>query len=332
MQLSSKKNIARESAFGAIKTVAKKNHSLRLAALAATVRTGGHFDQVIAEVDKMITILREEEQEDISVRDACQKKMNELDATKANLETKKDRLEGEKSRVEAKNEQMKKELDDTKKAITDQEKTMEDALNQRNQEHDTYIQALKDDEAAVKLIGQAVAAMSAFYGNNQLTMGLIQSKADPKPETWSKPYGGRSSESKGLVAIMEMLKEDIVKEIGESKTAEKEASAEFVKLRNAGDKMLKGLNQAKVTIEKGIADNESTIADLDKELGNTSAAHADTDAMDKTLSDQTCAWIETSFEARRSARKSEVEGLQQAKAMLAGANDEDTDRMDAQLE
>merc|ERR550514_950154 len=60
-------------AFRALKAQATKTHSLRLAALAATVRTAkfGHFDKVIGAIDEMIQVLKDEETDDISKRDQC---------------------------------------------------------------------------------------------------------------------------------------------------------------------------------------------------------------------------------------------------------------------
>merc|ERR1719421_2854467 len=64
---------AATKAYNVLKTQAKKSHSLRLAALAATIRTNGHghFDKVIKKIDEMIQTLKDEEQEDIKQRDWC---------------------------------------------------------------------------------------------------------------------------------------------------------------------------------------------------------------------------------------------------------------------
>merc|ERR1711904_89702 len=58
-------------AYKALKEHATKAKSLRLAAIAATLRTGGPFDAVIAEIDKMMATLKEEEKGDIEQRDWC---------------------------------------------------------------------------------------------------------------------------------------------------------------------------------------------------------------------------------------------------------------------
>merc|ERR1719387_565060 len=60
---------AKAKAYQALKTVAKRHHSLRMAAMAAMVQTAteGHFDVVIGSVDKMIAELRAEELEERNV-------------------------------------------------------------------------------------------------------------------------------------------------------------------------------------------------------------------------------------------------------------------------
>merc|ERR1719324_1886271 len=63
----------REKAYRALKKVIGDSKNLRLARIAVAVRTAqkGHFDEVIAEIDLMIELLKEEGQEDIEQRDWC---------------------------------------------------------------------------------------------------------------------------------------------------------------------------------------------------------------------------------------------------------------------
>ena len=71
-------------AYKALKAHASKAKSLRLAAIAATLRTGGHFDAVIAEIDKMMATLKAEEKDDIEQRDWCKEETfkNEQEASR----------------------------------------------------------------------------------------------------------------------------------------------------------------------------------------------------------------------------------------------------------
>merc|ERR1719399_1271950 len=96
----------RSAAYKKLKALIKiggKKGSMRLALLAAEVRSGGHFDKIITMMDKMIEDLRIEEQEDIKARDVCNNQENAL-ASQAedlayNIKKKgeaKDRLEAKK--------------------------------------------------------------------------------------------------------------------------------------------------------------------------------------------------------------------------------------------
>merc|ERR1719313_1443302 len=80
-QKSSVKAPRKDKAYHVLKGVARKHHSLRMAAMAAMVQTAteGHFDVVIGSVDKMIAELRQEEQDDIDLRDYCQDEENKVE-------------------------------------------------------------------------------------------------------------------------------------------------------------------------------------------------------------------------------------------------------------
>merc|ERR1719388_672519 len=108
---------------------------------------------------------------------------------------------------------------------------MAEALSNRNSENEDFKAALKDDIDAVALIASAIDAMTAFYKNNKLPLGLLAKKShkddpeysvdpDKAPETFSAPYGGRSSEGGGITSIMGYIKEDLENEIKTSKAAE----------------------------------------------------------------------------------------------------------------
>merc|ERR1719156_457097 len=69
---------------------ARKAHSLRLAALAAEIRSmgHGHFDKVIKKIDEMIQTLKDEEAEDIKQRDWCKDEYQDNSEEKAELKWK----------------------------------------------------------------------------------------------------------------------------------------------------------------------------------------------------------------------------------------------------
>merc|ERR1712139_444230 len=109
---------AKAKAYQALKTVAKKHHGLRMAAMAAMVQTAteGHFDVVIGSVDKMIAELRAEEQDDIDLRDYCQDAENKVENEIEDLEHLITNIEGLIDRLEGKKKDL---LADIKQTETD---------------------------------------------------------------------------------------------------------------------------------------------------------------------------------------------------------------------
>merc|ERR1712066_327800 len=92
---------------------------------------------------------------------------------------------------------------------------------------------------------------------------------DKAPETiWDGGnYGGRTSETEGIVAIIGMLKEDLEKEM---KTAREEEAADqeaYVKDRAAMKAVLDAHRATKVSLEKNKADVDAQIQDMKEYKG-----------------------------------------------------------------
>merc|ERR1719191_1525361 len=219
-------NQPESKAYKALKAHATKAKSLRLAAIAATLRTGGHFDAVIAEIDKMMATLKVEEKDDIDQRDWCKEETfkNEQEASRYEYKIEKTdgkiyKLTSKLHELEAARQATIAEIQETKADI----KKMEDT---RNEEHAAYETAKSDDEGAAKLLAAAIESMTAFYKNNKIEMGPIQGaakalvqepvfevSADQAPDATFTSAGKSSGESKGIVSIMTMIKEDLEDEI-----------------------------------------------------------------------------------------------------------------------
>merc|ERR1719156_57113 len=193
---------------------------------------------------------------------------------------------------------------------------MAEALSTRNSENEDFKAALKDDMDAVALLASAVDAMTSFYKNNKLPLGLLAKKEDPEyavdpdkaPETFSEPYGGRSSEGGGITSILGYIKEDLENEIGTSKKAEAASQKEFEEQRAAATQVLADLNAKKTSLEGMEAETDEKIAD----------ATENKEKYRESLKPK-CDWMKGAFDTRREKRRTEMNGLLEAKASLAGA-------------
>merc|ERR1719263_256423 len=331
---SSQKNIAKtpskDKAYQTLKTVASKHHSLRMAAMAAMVQTAteGHFDVVIGSVDKMIAELRAEEQDDIDLRDYCQDEENKVENEIEDLQHKATNIQGLIDRLNAKKKEIQADIKQTETDIAATEDAMAEALSTRDSENEDFKPALKDDTDAVALLASAVDAMTSFYKNNKLPLGLLSKKAkedpeyavdpDKAPETFSEPYGGRSSEGGGIVSILGYIKEDLENEIGTSKKAEAASQKEFEEQRAAATQVLNDLKAKKVSLEGFEAETDEKIADATEDKESTKTMKENKQKYRDSLKPK-CDWMKGAFDTRRTKRREEMDGLLEAKAALAGA-------------
>merc|ERR1719378_1053761 len=141
----------------------------------------------------------------------------------------------------------------------------------------------------------------------------------PPPTTWSEPYGGSPGESNGIQAILEMIADDIEKDIATATKEEEEAQAEF--------------EAYKADTEEAISDLESEISSHEGEIGDKQAdveTAKEQRKDEKTILDNTlaflrsiapsCDYMQVNFELRRQNRFEEIEGLLEAKGALAGGS------------
>merc|ERR1719514_37856 len=90
--------------------------------------------------------------------------------------------------------------------------------------------------------------------------------ADKAPETsWSgSDYGGRKSESGGIIAILEMLVEDTEKEMKEGRADDADAQEKYLKQNGALQDTLDSQEETKTSLETEKADLEEKISSYEK--------------------------------------------------------------------
>jgi len=337
MQVSKKASAHhRSKAFTGLRKLASKYHSVAMANIAAEVKTGGHFDKIMVMIDKMIGDLRKEEQEDIAHRDRCQssegKNKNDMEDLESDISKHEDDIE----RLENKETELKATIQSLEDQIAETKQAMKEALDIRNEETATFKQALKDDTDAVQVIGMAIGALAKFYKKNKIPLELVQNKKEPEytvnedqaPTTSfddeGGAYGGRKGESGGIIAIMEMIKEDTEKEMKTSTQDEADAQAAYEKNRAKNRKTLEAQEISKTEGEKELAATQGKIADTEEAKSSAAADLAEEQALESTLQND-CAWVEEHFDSRREKRKAEIDGLVEAKNFLSGAGSDDDD-------
>eukprot|EP00747_Dinoflagellata_sp_TGD_P155690 gnl/TRDRNA2_/TRDRNA2_177604_c2_seq15.p1 gnl/TRDRNA2_/TRDRNA2_177604_c2~~gnl/TRDRNA2_/TRDRNA2_177604_c2_seq15.p1 ORF type:complete len:556 (+),score=225.21 gnl/TRDRNA2_/TRDRNA2_177604_c2_seq15:193-1668(+) len=334
LQLSSTKkarhSIVRNDAYSKLRALATKYHSVSLAELAVSIKVGGHFDTCITSVDKQIAVLRKEEADDIEHKDRCQAQENANQKQMTDLKHEIAMTDEELGRMADKEKELEIKIETLEASMEETKKEMKEILDQRNEEEDQFKKALKEDMEAAEVIGKAITALSAFYKKNKIPLELVQKKKAPEysvdedkaPETGFSGAGKRSSESTGLVAILSMLKEDVEKEIKVAREEDAEAQKEYEADRGDLKATLDATTASKVQTETELANLQAKIASYDEfkqQKGNELDAQKQ---LEKTLFED-CDWVKQHFDSRAEKRKAEIDGLMDAKNVLAGAEPDD---------
>merc|ERR1719199_760105 len=313
--------------YEALKAFAAKHQTSSLMRLVSVMKTGGHFDKVMVMIDEMMALLRKEEQDDIAHRDRCENGQNANSNTIADVKSTIASTVKKLGRMDRTKKNKNTELNDVKKEISQSKKEMAKMLKMRNEDHAEFQHALKMDSEAVNLVGMAVVRLSSFYKENNIPLGLVQApeyKQDPDkaPDTSFSGANNHQSESTGIVAILEMIKEDLQKEMKEGRADEAEAQAQYEKQSGALQDSLDAQTETKVGIEKAIAALDEKIASAEKFKADKQADLSSENDMKSSLATD-CQWVQDHFDQRRTARKSEMDGLVEAKGFLAGVENGD---------
>jgi len=322
-------------AYSQLKALASKYNNIGLAQIAMTLKSGGHFDKVIAMVDKMIALLRKEGMDDIEHRDRCQSGAEKNGNDKADTENDIAKAKEELEIQEDKQTKTQQAIYALESEIKDTKTKMEERLDLRNEDEKSFKVSLRADADAVKLLASAIAAMSSWYKGegkeHSKDFELLQQPEgedkgpeytidkDKAPETnFGGEYNAKDSESGGIVAIIEMLKEDLEMEMKDSRAEWAESEAEYEKEMATMRSTLESQEAEKIALEKVLADTKDKIEDLEKVIFMKGEDLKGIKKMGAAI-EEDCAWVATHFESRKEAREAEIDGLMEAKNILAGA-------------
>jgi len=324
------------SAYALLKQEASAVHSLRLAALAARVRTAkvGHFDEVVAAINTMIKTLQDEDTADIKKRDECKDEYQKIESTVENvtwlIEKNDAKIQKLIGLIELRTEQKEKTIQE----ITDVDAYMAELTAERQAENEAFLQAKSEDQQAIDLLLEARDALSSYYKNHTVAMGPLQGgvkelalaqeepefdvSADQAPDSEFSGKGHRKHEAKSILQILQSIAEDLDDEIKNSMKAEEAAQLEYEKLMAAGRKLRQDLVAKKVSLEEAITKlGEEKEAEIEDKNNNEADLQAELDYKAAITDD--CDWIIRSFEKRATARTAVMKGLVGAKEYLAGA-------------
>jgi hypothetical protein len=317
----------------ALRDAAHRSGDSRLMALAADIASQPKksvktkFDPIIKAIDKMIALLKSEEDKDLDIKQTCEKDRMEDTRTAIVFSRTIDEQTDEITHLTEVIAECKKTIEEL---IAEQKKTkeaLEKATRMRKDENTAWKQTDKDDKLAAETVQSAKEVLEGFYKDNGLVLvqkakqpveGMAAGEAPPPPPpSWEGDYGGKTGESQGIVAIMEMVHEDIKKDRADAKADEDASESEYQDFKKDSEAKMKSLKEEQESTEKRMGKAETDKSNTEKER-STKKGELD-NLLDKIAEiNPNCEYFEVNYPMRVKNRQIELDGLTKAKAILEG--------------
>jgi DNA repair exonuclease SbcCD ATPase subunit len=295
-----------------------------LVLLAASVQKAGAFDKVIAEIERLVAELGQQQKDEVKHRDWCvdefasnDREMQENDHKKENLVQKRADLE-----------QTIKELTEKIKTVKEEAATvqteMKKASELREAENADFQEVVQDQRLTQMILQKALTRMREVYALMQEEPGAAhiatsgnKTNAGNGPARFTK-YGQNAGGGR-VVMMLEKVAADCKKLEDEAVAGEMSAQnvyEDFMKQSNkeltAYGESLQSMMAAKATAEGDLSMAKSDLKDTMKVLEGLHDYKGDLQ--------KSCDFILKNFDARQEARSQEMEALGEAKAILSGMN------------
>lgn len=297
------------------------------------------FSKIIKMIDDMVVLLKKEGEDDVKIREDCNNSFNEAEAEAKELAHD---IEGLSAEIEDQTGVIAAQADIIAKAADDvaaAKEAMAEATEQRKADNAEFVVAVDLNNQAVTLIGKAKDKLNSYYNPQLVTTpapeaaseadqyvegagfsegSFIQKLPDGAPEVFSGDRKNKGQKGASVLALMDMLANDLNKDTQALEHAETVAQKDYEKLSEDLARQVAESTKASSDAAASKAAAEETKLTAESTLD---MKEGDLAANKKTVADlhAKCDFILEAFEERKAARETEVAGLTKAKAILSGA-------------
>jgi hypothetical protein len=313
-------------------------HSLNLRTILLGLKSqsgGNGFGQVTKMIDDMIATHAKDQADDDSKKDFCLAEIAKTEDEEKALKGTIADLEADIEKSEDAVASLISEISALQKGIEALDKSVVEATAQRKDEHSEYTSTAASNQAAMELIAMAKNRMNKFYqpslykapptttvedspyGFVQISMTAKRADPGPAPETFKGEYK-KSGESTGVIAMMDQMVKDVDMDIKEAKMDEASAQKDYEEAMK--DAAAKRAKDSKSIVEKQAAkaDEQTNLESVRAERSNKNDQLSITQGKADDLHID-CDHLLANYDEIKTDRATEVDGLKQSKAVLAGA-------------
>lgn len=269
------------------------------------------FTKVKEAMDQMVAELKEQQKEEVKLKEFCTTKFNENEQQTYIKTEEKEDLEQKIDGLISDIERLTKEIAEADELIKTTEVEIKKASEAREKENAEFQTTVADQRATQVILKKALKRMNDFYKKKAL---LQQSQTPPVHFQPMKKNAGASP----VIGLIEQIIEESVAVEKEAVAGEKSAQTDYETFVKDSKALIEELTTAitEKTKTKADAESEKVSAEAEKK-----AAEAELEALAEVKADlhEECDFILKNFDLRQKARLQEMEAIQEAKGILSGA-------------
>jgi len=286
------------------------------------------FAPIIAGINKMITTLKNEENSDLTTVENCEKVRMEDTRSAAVDSRSMDDSTDEMARLQGEMDELSKEVKELQAEKKSAIEELADATKQRNKENLEWVASAKDDTDAAATVDRAKNVLKNFYKNTfKKNLGLVQKHsapvvtagaAPPPPaDTWEGDYGGKTAESGGIITMLTIVHEDILKDKVKASADEAESLAAYNKFKKSTEDEVKDLSAA-IVKKNGSKSTRDTAKGQEKTARKDKGASLRATLKKISSINPNCEYFTANYQMRVKNRQTELDGLLMGRAALQG--------------
>merc|ERR1712194_124723 len=317
----------------------------------------GGFAKIVKLIDNLVATLKTEQDDDDHKREYCNTQFDQADDKKKGLERSVSDLSTVIEESQEGISTFAEEIQALKKSIVALDKQVAEATSQRKSEAAEHKDLMQGNTAAKELILFAKNRLNQFYnpalykpapkrqlseddqifvnqggdiptaapggiantGISAFVQIAMLKDAPPPPPATAAAYTKKAGCSNGVIAMMDLLVQDLDKEMQVAETDETNSQKDY-------EQLISDAAEKRRQDSKSLTDKEGAKADtegsLEKNKGEKKANLRATMGTEKSIANLhgECDWLLKYFDVRKEARTGEIDSLKKAKDVLNGAD------------
>merc|ERR1719171_1999677 len=329
-QLAQKKAAAKEKSavvraqlVDALRAAAKKSGSAQIAMLAVSAKLDA-FTKVKAAIDEMLVELKTQQKDEFEHKEWCNKELRKNAVDHKKKTYKAEDLTKANNVLADTIETLDQEIEGLEMAVAEAKKVIKRASEDREAANKEFQQTVADQNASVQILKKVLVRLQKVYQPDALTttptpMPRAMAEAKIAAGTALLQKGYQQQSAGGVLGLIEMTIADAERLKMESIAAEQDQQTEYNKLvkDTSAEITADNLSIADKSEAKATAETEKT--EVESSLKATETEIADLEKFATELH-ASCDFVLDNFDIRQEARAAEMDALENAKAILSGAD------------